>query len=209
MYAYTKFKWHQSDVLLTSVDYNNDFAEEVHGDMSSVDAEFARYETFLRQELPSSIRQELETRVDEALENVEENLKSQLPDIFRDMQIRLFQDYLQRRAAQPTPPFTVSSQQTQIIVTADDGGNVAPTIMGNSNDANVILDQLTVHNPGSCITWEQIIPSFNGTLFEMTPSDMVSFELGESMTLPPIACEGFLPQNANTPSAIASLHQDS
>jgi hypothetical protein len=43
----------------------------------------------------------------------------------------------------------------------------------------------------------------------MTTSDMVSFELGRSMTLPPISFEGFLPQNANTPSATASLHQDS
>jgi hypothetical protein len=174
----------------------------VHGDTPSVDAEFARYEAFLRQELPSSIRQELETRVDKVLENMEEDLKSQLPGIFRDMQIRLFQNYLQRRASQSIPPFSVSSQQTQIIDTT----NVAPTMMSNSTDPR---DQLTVHNPGSFVTWENVVPNFNGTLFEMTPNDIVSLDLEGSMMLPPIAYEGFLSRHANTPSATTSLHQDS
>ena len=65
------------EISLTSADYDDDFASEAPGTDSSADAELARYEAFLQREFSSSIRQELETRVDELLENAEENLEGQ------------------------------------------------------------------------------------------------------------------------------------
>lgn len=65
--------------------------------------EIARYEEFLRRELPRRVRGELEVRIEQELSPVEESLKRQLVDIVRDMQQTLFADFrrLQSGAAPP------------------------------------------------------------------------------------------------------------
>jgi hypothetical protein len=61
--------------------------------LGSGSPEFSRYEQFLRQELPVRVRQQLEVRIDQYLNPVEENLKNELVAIVRDMQIQLFDLY--------------------------------------------------------------------------------------------------------------------
>lgn len=57
------------------------------------ESDIARYEEFLRRELPRRVRGELEVRIEQELSPVEESLKRQLVDIVRDMQQRLFADF--------------------------------------------------------------------------------------------------------------------
>ncbi|KAK5652662.1 hypothetical protein OQA88_10256 [Cercophora sp. LCS_1] len=59
----------------------------------SPEDEFVRYEQFLRRELPGRVRQELETRIDERLNPIEEGLRDELVEIVRDMQLQLFELY--------------------------------------------------------------------------------------------------------------------
>ncbi|KAF0329289.1 hypothetical protein GQ607_003598 [Colletotrichum asianum] len=66
-----------------------DFGSNADG--AEAESAFARYERYLRRELPRKVRQELETRIEQALEPMEENLKSQVVDIVRDAQLSLFQ----------------------------------------------------------------------------------------------------------------------
>lgn len=64
--------------------------------------ELARYEEFLRRELPSAVRRELELAVEREFSPVEERLKSQLVEIVRDLQLQLFQTYTRSRNTEPT-----------------------------------------------------------------------------------------------------------
>lgn len=57
------------------------------------ESDIARYEEFLRRELPRRVRGELEVRIEQELSPVEESLKRQLVDIVRDMQQTLFADF--------------------------------------------------------------------------------------------------------------------
>ncbi|KAK1851388.1 hypothetical protein CCHR01_05965 [Colletotrichum chrysophilum] len=65
-----------------------------NADAGEAESAFARYERFLRRELPRKVRQELETRIEQALEPMEETLKSQIVDIVRDAQLSLFQSFV-------------------------------------------------------------------------------------------------------------------
>ena len=174
------------------------------GSASSADTELARYEAYLQRELPSSIRQELETRVDELLENAEETLRSQLPNIFRDIQIRHFQDYLQLQTTQSAPRPSVNSQRTQIIDTPDNEGNVTVTVEGSSADNSDFFIQPAADDLGLW-TWENSFPSFDGILYQMAPSDVISFDLGESTMLVDNSFENFSSQNARGGPSTTSL----
>jgi hypothetical protein len=75
----------------------------------------ARYEQYLRRELPPAVRRELEYAVEREFSPIEEHLKSQLIDIVRDLQIQLFQTYTQTRlaasgATMPSEHIPVSSR---------------------------------------------------------------------------------------------------
>ena len=83
-----------------NIDYDGSYLDDSVEGASAADAEWAEYEEFLRRELPQSVRRELELRVDELLESAEETLKTELPRIFRDLQLRIFQDYQQQRKSQ-------------------------------------------------------------------------------------------------------------
>lgn len=77
-------------------DYPGTADAEQNGSPTS---EFARYEEFLRRELPTRVRQQLEVRIEEALNPVEESLRGQIVDIVRDMQLQLFEMYKSSRTA--------------------------------------------------------------------------------------------------------------
>ena len=108
------------EISLTSIDYDDDFASEALCTASSANAELARYEAFLQREFPSSIRQELETRV-------------------------------------------------------DDCGGESDTPADNSG----------------AWTWANSFPGFDGTMYQMTLGDNISFDLGESVMLVGDSFENF------------------
>lgn len=85
---------------------------EAGGSPVSPASDIARYEEFLRRELPRRVRGELEVRIEQELSPVEESLKRQLVDIVRDMQQRLFADFrkLQGEGAPPSDEATGSGE---------------------------------------------------------------------------------------------------
>lgn len=70
----------------------------------AVESEFAKYEQFLGAELPSRVRQQLEIRIEAALDPLDEfkTLKGQIIDIVRDTQLQLFKLYKTGSSNLPT-----------------------------------------------------------------------------------------------------------
>jgi hypothetical protein len=170
----------QTMELLTLVDYDEDYVK-TSGD-TTADAELSRYEAFLQQELPSSIRRELDARVEEALDNTEVNLRSQLPYIFQDMQRRLFRAYLQFRITQQPGRSAITSQQTQdnIILEPEQNGplNVGESSGGGGGTPNQPADN-------NLILWDEWLalpPDFDGRLYEFPLDDQGLLGPGDSST---------------------------
>jgi hypothetical protein len=67
-----------------------------------MEVEWARYASYLREELPPSIQHELETTLDDLLGGVEESLRTLLPEIFRQTQLQLLQRYTEMRNREST-----------------------------------------------------------------------------------------------------------
>jgi hypothetical protein len=87
-------------------------------------SDIARYEEFLRRELPRRVRGELEVRIEHELSPVEESLKHQLVDIVRDMQQRLFADFRRLQGeVPPVPPQNEEATGNEKPV-GEDGGDV-------------------------------------------------------------------------------------
>ncbi|KAH6972918.1 hypothetical protein BKA56DRAFT_593014 [Ilyonectria sp. MPI-CAGE-AT-0026] len=70
----------------------------------AVESEFAKYEQFLGAELPSRVRQQLEIRIEAALNPLDEfkTLKGKIIDIVRDTQLQLFKLYKTGSSNLPT-----------------------------------------------------------------------------------------------------------
>jgi hypothetical protein len=101
---------------------------EDDGSLEAEKAELGRYEEFLRQELPSKVRQALESRIEAAAPALlEESLKGQLVDIVHDLQLQLFQTYKATRSQAEVPQgdavgnahASAHAQPTQPSVRAD------------------------------------------------------------------------------------------
>ncbi|KAF7537478.1 hypothetical protein G7054_g3650 [Neopestalotiopsis clavispora] len=71
------------------------------------------YENFLRHEMPDRVRHQLELRIEEALNPLEETLRGQIVDIVRDVQLELFQSF--RASTGPTRPNGDSVQESASI----------------------------------------------------------------------------------------------
>jgi len=81
----------RAQAVLTVKDY--EYEQGAEADQAASPSEIARYEQYLRQELPNRVRQALETRIDEALNPIEETLRDQIVEIVRDSQLHLFERY--------------------------------------------------------------------------------------------------------------------
>jgi hypothetical protein len=84
--------------LRTTLDYDyvpgiNPASTDSSGD------ELTRYEQFLRRELPNRVRQQLEVRIEERFNPLEETLRTELVEIVRDMQLQLFEIYKSSRTS--------------------------------------------------------------------------------------------------------------
>lgn len=80
-----------------STDLDEDWEKMYQKSKQGPSNELARYEQFLRRELPPAVRRELEIAVEREFYPMEERLKSQLVDIVRDLQLQLFQSYTHSR----------------------------------------------------------------------------------------------------------------
>ena len=131
-----------------------------------------QYEVFLRQELPYSLRAELNARLDRLLDDEESSLRTQLPTIFRDLQVRLFQEYREQRQ--------VSSISTEVHHEPS-GTSFGSLTVGRepAENAQLLPDSTTldatVNVPGGFwldttghedVTWPS---DFNGAMFELPP----------------------------------------
>ncbi|KAF2191543.1 hypothetical protein K469DRAFT_697196 [Zopfia rhizophila CBS 207.26] len=94
-------KWREAyRILFPNDDEDSDnYLERIYQDQgqASDSNALARYEQFLRRELPPAIHQELENAVEREFNHLEERLKSQLIEIVRNLQLQLFQSYTQTR----------------------------------------------------------------------------------------------------------------
>ncbi|KAH6655829.1 hypothetical protein BKA67DRAFT_250466 [Truncatella angustata] len=59
------------------------------------------YENFLQRELPTRVRQQLEGRIKQDMDHMEEAMRGQLVDIVRDMQLEIFRTFMDSKAEAP------------------------------------------------------------------------------------------------------------
>lgn len=145
---------------LPVTDYDIDAAPILHSPPES--NEIREYEAFLRQEIPMSLRRELEARVDTLLDNAEETLRSELPNIFRDLQIELFSTFLRTRRGRLS-----DSEQPALAESA------APKDATNDDQANEVsgLNNLAPFYPTPFIMYE-LGTVFSGDLFHVQSGDL-------------------------------------
>jgi hypothetical protein len=114
------------------LDYDYDRAADHLSQRSPNFAEFAHYEEFLSRELPPRVRRELEIAVEKELEPVEERIKSQVVDIVRNLQLKLFRSY-QQSSKFPLTSIPESQEGTTLASGSSDvagegpGGGIAPS----------------------------------------------------------------------------------
>jgi hypothetical protein len=121
-----------------------------------VSAEFARYEEFLRRELPPLVRNKLVARIDEVLDPIEETLKSELVDIVHDLQLQLFRTYQQQSQA---------SRETTGLAEAGDGETPEGfgTLQNSGGQAELLAAYCPVPN------YVNSFGGFNGLMFDFKP----------------------------------------
>ena len=136
--------------------------------MSPASAELARYEAYLREELPLHLRQELNQQVNELFGNIEESLRNRLSNIVRDLQRRIFQNYVQSRRSQEVPTITSNPAhlQTNELAASDEPPE-------NPNETNFLgTDDFSGMHPDSVTwLWDDVFADFDGTVIEMPSSD--------------------------------------
>jgi hypothetical protein len=93
------------------------------------------------------------------LENAEENLRSQLPDIFREVSIRLYETYTQIRKEQKPPVLAADSQNDPHVDATDNGSSSVIETEQSSFDASIT-------GPGQpSESWEAISQNFNESFY--------------------------------------------
>lgn len=163
------------------------------GTTSAERSELARYEQFLRQELPSCVRRELETRIEEALYPLEESLRGQLVDIARDLQLRLFQAYMATRKAEvqllspgSEPPHGADSvPSTEMRVTSASPGASSAGAASSDTPALPIPmppsfdSQLGALPPAETYLDGGEFAGFDGLMFDFTHMQAPTFDFGD------------------------------
>lgn len=143
-------------------------------------SELARYEAYLREELPRSVRRELDTRLDKLLDEGEETLRSQLPEIVRDLQQQLYESYIQSRRAQSTPALSnnLTSQPANrdTPVNSPNAITALPTLDPNHS----FFDQLAPFNPLATFYEDAFDIGFDGYIFQLSEIDPIPSDSGYS-----------------------------
>lgn len=144
------------------VDYDYDFILEQKTDNSPGSTGFAQYEEFLSRELPRHVRKELELAMDSELEPIEDRLKSQLVDIVRSCQEKLFRMYQESLQ----PPIASNEPSVDVPVT-----EVFPAV-GNSNTVVPPRSSVSIENEDQLAT--SVPPSYPALDFSQLDQSLFS-----------------------------------
>ncbi|KAK2024418.1 hypothetical protein LX32DRAFT_101817 [Colletotrichum zoysiae] len=149
----------------------------------SPETEFWRYEQFLRRELPSEVQRQLELRIEECLNPIEEILRNDLVNIVRDTQIQLFNTY--RRSLRSSAPATSSGEPVQN--TSADTERVAG-VAEITEDSHQVYDDL--HTSPQPLSMDNVesFDDFNGLLFDFPemPPGSIDLDFGYWSVAPDI-----------------------
>ncbi|KAF2728720.1 hypothetical protein EJ04DRAFT_476937 [Polyplosphaeria fusca] len=133
--------------------------------------EVARYEQFLRRELPAAVRRELENTVEREFTPLEERLKSQLIEIVRDVQLQLFQSYTHTRkktTQEDEAPPDAETEPEEATQTDVGGDHVS-----SSEEMDTLENQLAAFEPAPPLADFDAL-DFDAILFQF--QDMHEFE---------------------------------
>lgn len=158
---------------------------EARDEALDTSSELARYENYLRQELPTSLRQDLVAKVDEVLENAEEKLKGQLPNIFRDLQIRLFQNYRQLRQSELKQQSPGIGNQDKSLETGLNNDNTPASVASDSHVPDDLANQLAAYYPPPYVwdsVWHDAFGGFDGAVFEFPATFTMQSDSGYGST---------------------------
>ncbi|KAL6406688.1 hypothetical protein AUP68_09490 [Ilyonectria robusta] len=143
----------------------------------AVESEFAKYEQFLGAELPSRVRQQLEIRIEAALNPLDEfkTLKGQIIDIVRDTQLQLFKLYKTGSSNPPTETDSTPGEQGGI----SDVPNLRSSNPSTPSDNNLEIMDPELHGTSGKqdLGMDFDFGLFDGVIFDLTDitgSDQVS-----------------------------------
>ena len=149
-------------------DYGFGYVDDSTTDTSSADVEFVRYEAYLRRELPSSVRIEIEQSIDEIVDWEEEKLRSELPRIIHELQLRLFQQYQQHRGRASTSEFHAQSEEARVESERSD------TVLGVDSSTH---GGIHPHNVEHSSADDYNFPfGFDGAIYDMLPNWPLSLD---------------------------------
>lgn len=145
-------------------------------DAKGSDSEFTRYEQFLRRELPVHVRRELEIRIDERLNPLEENLRSELVGIVRDMQLRLLDMYKAMRTASATATATATAAATTEGETSSGGASSQAQQIDSTKVRTSVENDLQPFQPPPYFENFEDFNTFNGVFFDFSDIQLGSVE---------------------------------
>lgn len=148
-------------------DYEYESIEHGNAKPQSSMAALEQYEAYLRQELPHSVRNELENRLDNILADAEADLRTQLRDIVRDLQIAHFQDYLQQQGLR-TGIDSGQPPSLQIAATTDDSPSAPSNAIQPAQSAQDTVTEFPTGYTTDAQTSTVWLPGFDGTIFEFS-----------------------------------------
>lgn len=118
-------------------DYDYDLVFDDQNNKSPRSTGFARYEEFLSRELPRQVRRELELALDQELEPIEDRLKSQLVDIVRTCQEKLFRLY--QKSARNSP--STATGNGPEITHSDPPSSLSVPVQPSSSTISIDVDE--------------------------------------------------------------------
>lgn len=140
------------------------------------------YENFLRHEMPDRVRHQLELRIDEALNPLEETLRGQIVDIVRDVQLELFQSF--RASAGPARMDSHSVQESSTTVVNDNPEEIRDHERGNDHVPEPTPEPM---NADAQPNWEEQMQPFRPVPpldFSFTDFDGELFDFGPLINIP-------------------------
>lgn len=138
----------------------------------------ARYERFLRQQMPAQVRQELETRIEERLNPLEESLRRELVGIVADVQLRLFEMYRTMHAASGAANEAVETSRAPTSPDVPDEAGMAEMLSGGYETLPAVVSV-----PDLLESYET--QDFDGLLFDFSAMDSQTEVGGCEPAMPP------------------------
>ncbi|KAF6831722.1 hypothetical protein CMUS01_07206, partial [Colletotrichum musicola] len=152
----------------------------------SPETEFARYEQFLQRELPSQVQRQLELRIEERLNPIEESLRSELVGIIRDTQIHLFHTYRSMRSSTTDTVAAETGANADTDAEGADSGNMNAREEPRPVNVPDVEDSLQTFYQPPLTDESWSFNAFDGLLFDFSemPPGSVDLDSGYWSVLP-------------------------